>query len=294
MSKTETANSVEAIRERWAKATPGPWGFGGSGVATDDGVQPIAVTSFPNRYEILEDIRRTRANGEAIANAPTDIAFLLGRLTELETRDATLTKIEHIATGGVVEIWGPHDNGPDDFPDERWDVNGSFAETLESAVLHAADPSPEKAGQFAEDSVMAEITRQLTVYVEGDSISEVYGALGKLVEAGAPVSAVIRWDTVPTGFDKNEVRLIAVWKGENETKGKPWSSIGIDAPTLPDAMRALAIRDMPSPSTAALSQGADRIVAYQRAADAAIRTGQMANLVALLDQDGIDAMEFRG
>lgn len=71
------AARLEEIRQKWAKATPGPWGFGGNGVATADGIECIAVTTFPKQYDLMTDIKRTRANGEAIAAAPTDIAWLI-------------------------------------------------------------------------------------------------------------------------------------------------------------------------------------------------------------------------
>jgi hypothetical protein len=81
----------DAVRARLAVATPGPWSFGGIGVASLD--RRIAMTCLESEehlrnqdligYGAVRD--QDVANGEFIAHAPTDVADLLDALEAVET-----------------------------------------------------------------------------------------------------------------------------------------------------------------------------------------------------------------
>ena len=81
---------LQAIEARWAKATPGPWGY--------DGMHNEITCSHGDEYWLLCSELRTHPNEkisdefghaynpnfEAIASAPTDIALLLAEVRRLQ------------------------------------------------------------------------------------------------------------------------------------------------------------------------------------------------------------------
>lgn len=73
--------TVEAIRDRLAKATPGPWYVESVGDRDwVDGLQHSCMIPDVVRwkgYSNSLDFGEDRATAEFIANAPTDIAYLL-------------------------------------------------------------------------------------------------------------------------------------------------------------------------------------------------------------------------
>ena len=90
--------NLDEIRERWAKGTPGPWeatvidGWGECVINPNDPFQIIAVVKRPYAWECssctVEEFSEIQKEHNAttikIANAPTDIAFLLAEVERLE------------------------------------------------------------------------------------------------------------------------------------------------------------------------------------------------------------------
>lgn len=76
---------MAAIRERWARATEGPWGYDANGFVRSGSAQ-IAQTW--DKFE--DDFGNALANGAAIAATPGDVATLLGAVERAEARHATL------------------------------------------------------------------------------------------------------------------------------------------------------------------------------------------------------------
>lgn len=69
-------SKLQEIRERWAKATPGPWCIR----EVAEGI--LDVVSQPQKVGVAEDLGPPDA--EAIAAAPSDIEWLLKRVERLE------------------------------------------------------------------------------------------------------------------------------------------------------------------------------------------------------------------
>ena len=82
--------STAAIEARLKAATPGPWQYfsGNNGVYSDGGKKFIC-----GRVGFMSKIQRhgDESNGQFIANAPTDIAFLLA---EVKRKDEALRQAE--------------------------------------------------------------------------------------------------------------------------------------------------------------------------------------------------------
>lgn len=83
----------DAIRARLAAATPGPWSFGGIGVASLN--RRIAMTCLDSEQHLRRSLvgygavrDQDVANGEFIAHAPTDVADLLDALEAAEAERA--------------------------------------------------------------------------------------------------------------------------------------------------------------------------------------------------------------
>lgn len=78
-----TEEQLTTIRERWGKVTPGPWKYTASQLLTS--VQqvedPCIAIMYDPHYE--NDLANAKANGKAIAAAPTDIAALLEEIERL-------------------------------------------------------------------------------------------------------------------------------------------------------------------------------------------------------------------
>lgn len=101
-TRPATDAELAEIRERWAKATPGPWerDYGGTmGHIKSTTKAGTVATPTVCRYDIwhpfgIEDhdglypITQQEADGDAIANAPTDIAKLLARVDAAEAKVA--------------------------------------------------------------------------------------------------------------------------------------------------------------------------------------------------------------
>lgn len=85
MSDELTAR-LDSIQKRADAATPGPWKIGGSGVVADREYVAMGV--------------RTDPDAEFIANAPTDIGFLLD-----------LARKQQAALDAVRELHAPDDEG---------------------------------------------------------------------------------------------------------------------------------------------------------------------------------------
>jgi hypothetical protein len=73
------ADRIDEIRARWAKATRGEWRPGGYGVETCEGLPIISP-----HYGWFDANPNTPDDVEAIAAAPTDVAYLLARIEILE------------------------------------------------------------------------------------------------------------------------------------------------------------------------------------------------------------------
>lgn len=95
---SDTENSIEAIEARLKAATPGPWVWEGESAEPWPQSENSLVTGYvPDGEKYPESILdgwghdasgisiQKDADGELIANAPTDIAYLLA---ELKKRDA--------------------------------------------------------------------------------------------------------------------------------------------------------------------------------------------------------------
>lgn len=78
----------DAVRARWEKATPGPWTVSDTSIVTD--AICIAVVEDDGEYAAASMERK--ANAEAIANAPTDIAWMLSALSAARARALSLEK----------------------------------------------------------------------------------------------------------------------------------------------------------------------------------------------------------
>jgi len=84
--------NLDEIRERWAKGTPGPWVICPTiyrkgewrfepGVERNGEFVPLVEKEG---CEYIRDLGLIEANADKIANAPTDIAFLLAEVERLE------------------------------------------------------------------------------------------------------------------------------------------------------------------------------------------------------------------
>lgn len=109
------SDRLETIRERWAKATPGPW----KAKCYRDW-QPVVTANTEHEDDRPLVVAPTDGNGrgtqdeqnvEAIAAAPEDIAYLIAEVERLRAPiyratamdDGTLKDIE-IVPGGIVQI----------------------------------------------------------------------------------------------------------------------------------------------------------------------------------------------
>lgn len=95
---------TEEIRTRLAAATPGPWhawdrGIGWEVHEGDGCAQRMCM-------EINSEFRETFRAGDAalIANAPADLAYLLGRIEALEGKNAALEAVVDAARKLVTRI----------------------------------------------------------------------------------------------------------------------------------------------------------------------------------------------
>lgn len=83
---------LEEIEKRLAAATPGPWAEHTSGHYSL-GELSKEIKSVPNRVSICNMVYGTSYDRNFIANAPTDIAYLLERVK-------AQVKLIHELTGG--------------------------------------------------------------------------------------------------------------------------------------------------------------------------------------------------
>ena len=80
---------LNAIKARWAAATPGPWEAGDTWVYTmpvypdDNRLSSVLGMKFEDPERREQEHARARANAEAIAHAPEDIAALIQVLEEV-------------------------------------------------------------------------------------------------------------------------------------------------------------------------------------------------------------------
>ena len=127
------------IRERWAKATPGPW-------AHDR--PPGEVYALSDGSEIIADVYggpdgRLEPNSAAIAAAPTDIADLLAEVERLRLEFEALADV---AIEAVIRIHKRPEN---------LDVIGHHLRALEAAwdrAVAVLDSYGDEAGEPTEDS----------------------------------------------------------------------------------------------------------------------------------------------
>lgn len=102
-------NSIEQIKARWLKATPGPWSADCQpGDCVVWGPKKITVTNAAHHVKevflcnidngetgpVAFDLEKE--NAEAIANAPDDIVFLLSEIDQLNV-ELTMIKAAHSA-----------------------------------------------------------------------------------------------------------------------------------------------------------------------------------------------------
>lgn len=91
-------SQIEQIKERWSKATPGPWMFNKSGFISDCHFMAVCRMNETNSFR---SCGKSLSNGEvswennaaAIASVPTDIAYLLERVERQEKIIEKLTQI---------------------------------------------------------------------------------------------------------------------------------------------------------------------------------------------------------
>jgi hypothetical protein len=70
---------LDDIKQRWARATPGPWRQGSYGIETREGLPVISP-----HYGWFDINPKAPDDVEAIAAAPADVAYLLARIEILE------------------------------------------------------------------------------------------------------------------------------------------------------------------------------------------------------------------
>lgn len=88
-----TPSELQAIKGRWAKATPGPW-F----VENGEIVKPIndgerlflVVGNEVDEDGFVGEFVMSSADAQAIANAPTDIADLLAEVERLQAENLSM------------------------------------------------------------------------------------------------------------------------------------------------------------------------------------------------------------
>lgn len=109
---SDMKTELEEIRDREAKATPGPWA-----TTTYDGLRIVASCdngerdiAFPARYEACPCegnpcAAERRANADFIAHARQDIPTLLSHISELEERIAFLEKVAEEMRGFIPNTW---------------------------------------------------------------------------------------------------------------------------------------------------------------------------------------------
>jgi hypothetical protein len=113
------ATRIAKIRERLAAATPGPWEIPKKiSMAIQVNGDTVAVTGGNSSIELIQH----QQNAKLIANAPSDIAFLLDRLTRCERQ-------VEIAKAFIIRI------------DEKKTYPGSDAEQICREALKALEDS---------------------------------------------------------------------------------------------------------------------------------------------------------
>lgn len=90
-----TEQELQAIEERWRKATPGNWGW----IIRGNSVQSHAVVCHDDAKSLMPQnicsgISPKTGNAEAIAHAPTDIAALLAEVRRLN--ESKLSRVERM------------------------------------------------------------------------------------------------------------------------------------------------------------------------------------------------------
>lgn len=89
---------ITEIRERWSKASPGPWFLANGNEVHDRKAEfnemGARIGDTPNLL-MIEKYPNGRANAEAFANAPADIAYLLAEVDRLEASER-VAKAAHV------------------------------------------------------------------------------------------------------------------------------------------------------------------------------------------------------
>lgn len=98
------------IRSRLNAATPGPWAMGKYGYVHAGSHAPLTPICCPNTF--LPQGENDLSNAVLIANAPSDIAFLLDALSKLERENEDLRHRERMivshSTSGATTGEGMH------------------------------------------------------------------------------------------------------------------------------------------------------------------------------------------
>ncbi len=117
-----TALDLDAIRERWAKATPGPWESDGKIMAWWGGKQPgvmVRRAGWNGGGQCVADVHKATGNicgsltpvqdAAAIAAAPDDIAALLAEVERLRRIEVAarrlLAEVDELHPAGLSSTW---------------------------------------------------------------------------------------------------------------------------------------------------------------------------------------------
>jgi len=113
------SDRISAIRERLAKATPGPWVNRPRGIVQSQSVKRIIFwDDEPNQGDKTEDIQPSY---ELIAHAPTDLAYLL---SIIDVYAEALGKVNH----AVANAWEWQCADPEDSELDRDQQIGNWCE----------------------------------------------------------------------------------------------------------------------------------------------------------------------
>lgn len=103
MSAERLREAAKVLRERAGAATPGPWSFGGAGVADAEGRIPIAITSpdhfaygdggWSTKPDFMAGIRQNAGNGTWVATMHPGVGLALADLLGATARAARLAGV---------------------------------------------------------------------------------------------------------------------------------------------------------------------------------------------------------
>ena len=106
---------IEEIRERLGKATPGPWGTKYVVNNDEDWEYTEIVHDYTTRNgdvwpnQVLACVDLNEHDGDFIANAPADVAFLLAEVERLEREKAEAWDEGHrVGMSGWLESVNPY------------------------------------------------------------------------------------------------------------------------------------------------------------------------------------------